>query len=452
MDSSQAATRRTLRRLRWAAVGLVLPVLVAAAVALWLRPGAPRRVQLLTGPAGSAEADWGARYAAAVRERGLEVELIATSGPAECLRRVGKAKGDAVAVVPGGAEALLGPAPGEHALATLGTVLIEPLWKFVAASAESPGGDTPPLARLRVASGPAESASGLFATQFFRDNGLDPSTIKRLSSDQARDAMAALERAEIDAAIVAGLPNSAVVGPLLAAPGVLPLSFERAAAYRVRHPWLLTITVPQGAFDLGANRPAEDLHLLAVGVGLAVPKRIHVAAIRVLLDAARETVRGGTEQPERMISERLDLPTLEYATLPIHPAARAYYDRRDDQDLKTLVFRLLPYRVARWLDRWGIVLLALAASALVFVKVLPALVRLYFTRHLSRAYRAMGEVEKAAAAPHAHRAALLARLDELDRASLGLPVPRRLGAEYMDFRQFLHDLRERVEGLAEPGA
>jgi TRAP-type uncharacterized transport system substrate-binding protein len=365
---------------------------------------------------------------------------------------VGEARGDAVAVVPGGAEALLGQPPGGTALATLGTVAIEPLWKFVAASVAVRDGDARGLAGLRVASGPAESASGLFATQFLRDNGLDPSTIVRLSPDQARDAAAALHGGEIDAAIVAGLPGSPVVAPLLAAPGVLPLSFERAAAYRVRHPWLLAVTVPQGALDLGANRPAEDLHLLAIGVGLAVPKRMHAAAIRVLLDAAREAIRGGTEQPERMIAERLELPTLEYATLPIHPAAQAYYDRRDQQDLKTLVFRLLPYRVARWLDRWGLVLLALAASALVFVKVLPELVRLNFTLHLNRAYRAMGDVEKSAAAPHADRTALLARLEELDRASLGVPVPRRLGAEYMDFRQFLHDLRGRVEGLPGPGA
>jgi hypothetical protein len=63
----------------------------------------------------------------------------------------------------------------------------------------------------------------------------------------------------------------------------------------------------------------------------------------------------------------------------------------------------------------------------------------------------MGEVEKASAGPGADRAALLGRIDEIDRASLGVPVPRRQGQEYMDFRQFLYDLRARVEQLPERG-
>ncbi|MCU0232026.1 MAG: hypothetical protein MUC67_11750, partial [Acidobacteria bacterium] len=93
-----------------------------------------------------------------------------------------------------------------------------------------------------------------------------------------------------------------------------------------------------------------------------------------------------------------------------------------------------------------------AASLVGLLKILPWLTKTYFTVHLNRAYRAMGALERSATAPGADRTALLAQLAEIDEASLGVPVPRRMGQEYMDFRQFLHDLRERVEGLAEPGA
>lgn len=447
MEPILEQTRRNQRRLAWLAAGLVLPPVLLAVAILAVRPGAPRAIRLYTGPAGSVDAAPGERFATIVRARGLEVELIPTGGPEECLRRVAEAPGDAAALIVGGAEGTTEQGPGRNPPTSLGTVAVAPLWLFVAPSVTT--GDARELAGRRVGSGPAESVSGLFATLFFRDNGEDPASIVRLPFEDDREAVAALDEGRLEAVFVAGLPGSPAMRSLLDSPTARPLSFPRAEAYRVRHPWLRSITVPRGAFDLGADRPPTDLQSLAAGINLVAPKRMHPAAVRVLLDAARESVRGGTEQSQRLIAERLDLPTPEHTTLPINAAAQAYYDQRREQDVKYLLFRILPYGVARWVDRWGILLVALAASLLLLVKVLPGLTKANFTLRLNRAYREMGEVEKAAGEPGADRAALLARLDEVDRASLPLPVPWRLGAEYIDFRQFLHDLRSRVENLPE---
>ena len=448
-DQALEQTRRNQRRLRRIAFALILPPLLIAAVILWLRPGAPRAIRLYTGPAGWTDAAPAERFASAIRARGLGVELVATSGPEECLRRVADSHGDAGAFVAGGAELLLGEAPDGKPLTSLGTVSIAPLWLFAGPSMET--GDPRGLAGRRVGSGLPESASGLLATLYFRDNGLDPAALVRAPLEQEQTAAAALADGRLDAVFVAGLPGSPAVRPLLESPAARPVSFERAAALRVRHPWLIPLTVPRGVFDLATDRPPTDLQLLAAGVNVVVPKRIHPAVVKVILDAARETARGGTEQPQKIIAERFDLPTPAYATLPINAAAQAFYDRRDSQDLKNLVFRILPYGVARWLDRWGILLVALAASLLAVVKVLPELMKANFALRLNRAYRTMAEVEKAAAGAGPDRAALLARIDEVDRASLTVPVPRRLGQEYMDFRQFLHDLRTRVKELPERG-
>ena len=45
-------------------------------------------------------------------------------------------------------------------------------------------------------------------------------------------------------------------------------------------------------------------------------------------------------------------------------------------------------------------------------------------------------------------AELLARLDELDRKTAGMFVPRSMVHDYIDDRQFLHDMRERVSRSA----
>ncbi len=444
-DSSLELTARRKRRLRWLAAALTLPPLALAIAVLWARPAAPRAIRLCTGPAGTVESSPAEQLAAAIRARGLGAEVVANPRIQDCLRLVAESPGDAVSLVAGGAEQLLGDAPGGKPLTSLGTVAIAPIWLFAGPSV--PAAAAPELAAWRVGSGPAESPSGLLSTLYFQDTGADPAAIVRFPAERGEDAAAALAAGRLDAVFVAGLPGSPAVRPLLESPAARPLSFERATAIRVRHPWLLPMTVPRGAFDLAADRPPADLQLLATGVNVVVPKRMHPAAVKVLLEAAREAARGGTQQPQKMIAERFGLPTPEYATLPINAAALAYYEKRDDRDPKALVFRFLPYRAARWIDRWGILLAAIAASLFGLVKVLPALTRTYFALSLNRAYRAMAEVERAAAGPGPDRAALLARLGEIDQASLGVPVPRKSGAEYMDFRQFLHDLRSRVEDL-----
>jgi TRAP-type uncharacterized transport system substrate-binding protein len=449
VDQPLERTIRSKRRLRWLAAALTLPPLALAMAVLWVRPAAPRAIRLCAGPAGTAESSPAARFAAAVRERGLAVDLVAAAGPEECLRLVAQARGDAAALVGGGAEDLLGDAPGGTPLSSLGTVAIAPIWLFAGPSLHEAG--VRELAGRRVGSGPAESPSGLLATLYFRDNGLDPAAIVRVPVEQGGDAAAALATGQLDAVFVAGLPGSPAVRPLLESSAARPVSFERATAFRVRHPWLLPLTVPRGVFDLAQDNPPADLQLLATGVNVVVPKRMHAAAVKVLLDAAREAARGGTQQPQKMIAERFGLPTPEYTTLPLNSAAQAYYEKREERDLKHLVFRLLPYGVARWLDRWGILLAAAAASLFGRLKVLPWLTKTYFTLHLGRAYRAMAALENSLMAPGADRAALLARLAEIDQASLGVPVPRRMGQEYMDFRQFLHDLRSRLEALPENG-
>ena len=49
------------------------------------------------------------------------------------------------------------------------------------------------------------------------------------------------------------------------------------------------------------------------------------------------------------------------------------------------------------------------------------------------------------------RTKLLAELDRIDVASAGMFVPRSIVQDYVDFRQFLHDMRERVAAGAERG-
>ena len=73
-------------------------------------------------------------------------------------------------------------------------------------------------------------------------------------------------------------------------------------------------------------------------------------------------------------------------------------------------------------------------------KAVPGLVRLRFSIRL-QLYRRLERIQKAD--PEVER--LLPELDPLVRESAGLNVPRALVAPYLEFRQNVHAVRDRLE-------
>ena len=80
---------------------------------------------------------------------------------------------------------------------------------------------------------------------------------------------------------------------------------------------------------------------------------------------------------------------------------------------------------------------------------MPALIQAPFELRLLGFYRRLQRIEKAA--PHGDTDTLLTELADLDRESLRLWVPRRAEASFFEFRQNVHDLRERLSATP-PGA
>ena len=61
----------------------------------WLDPNPPKRVTLATGPAQSAYAEFGKRYAKALAKDGITVELLPTEGSADNLRLLREGRAEA---------------------------------------------------------------------------------------------------------------------------------------------------------------------------------------------------------------------------------------------------------------------------------------------------------------------------------------------------------------------
>jgi hypothetical protein len=139
-------------------------------------------------------------------------------------------------------------------------------------------------------------------------------------------------------------------------------------------------------------------------------------------------------------SRKITFPSDQYLTLPLDPAARRYFSQGE-----VGLSKFLPNKVTRFPNHPAFFVLPLLTVVIVLLRVVPAGLRIWVSIQLKRFFRELESVEKRRAAG-AERSELLADLERIDKASATIFVPRSAAQDYVDFRQFLHDMRERVKG------
>jgi hypothetical protein len=292
------------------------------------------------------------------------------------------------------------------------------------------------LAGLRVAAGAKGTVVHYVAGFLFDLNGIsDQVEIQPSEGQTPRTVAEALIEGQIDAAFTMGGPAAPAIRDLLDAEDLSVLSFERADAYQALDPGITKLVAPQGIFDLANNIPPEDLVLLSATTNLITLDSFYPGAVPLLLRAAADV-----HDRQRTVTAGESFPSAQNVSLPLKPAADRYYDQG-----KKGLSKFLPYKVTRWLNHLGFVVLPLLALAVVLVKIVPLILKIWISIKLTGFFKRLEEVEKSHAAG-GDQSQLLAELDALDRASATIFVPRSSLPNYIDFRQFLHDMRERVAG------
>ena len=190
---------------------------------------------------------------------------------------------------------------------------------------------------------------------------------------------------------------------------------------------------------MARNIPAADLHLLASATNLVARNDLHPMVVGLLLQAAREIHR-----PASLLAEEGTFPSPRYTSLPLSSAAVTYLDHG-----RGLIYRLLPFWLAGLLT-WLVQLLTPAATVALFLfRILPGWRRLRFNLRVRRFFKRLVRLEKArgAGVPSDE---ILRDLDQLDRDSVGLKVPRGMASPDFEFRQAIHDMRDRLKRADAP--
>ena len=384
----------SLRELLNSVGPFVLLALALLAVAYWmLDPTPPKRITLATGPAQSAYAEFGSRYAALLKKNGIEVQLLPSEGSSENLQMLRDGRAD-LAFVQGGSGGLqTGTLADPQTLAqsgiqSLGSLFLEPLWLFYQTDAVrsiAPKGvlsTLPQLAGLRVNVGTAGSGVPELMGKIFDVNRMDTATLK-LSKLEQTPATVAFLNGEIDALVFASAPESPMVQMLLQTPGVRLLDFAQNEAYSRRFEFLAAVTLPRGVVDLAANVPAQDVRLVAPTTTLLAREKVHPAILQLFAQASLK-LHGGAG----WFNRAREFPNAANSEFPLVQEAE-----RTLKNGVPLMQRYVPFSWANLIERMWLALGIILAVLLPLSRVVPPLYQFRIRSRIFRWYGQLRDIE-----------------------------------------------------------
>ena len=428
----------SLRDLVVSAGPVVFIVIGALAAAYWyLDPQPPKTVTLATGPDGSAYAEFGKRYASALKANGIEVVLKSTSGAADNLQMLRNGEADLGFVRGGSADPV---ADEEVGLMSLGSLFYEPLWLFYrtdSARTINPVTATltalPQLKTLRINIDKQGSGVPDIMEKLFKANRIEAQNL-RLSNLQPAPAVDALLAGKLDVVVLASAPQSPLVQRLLRARGIQLMDFGQSDAYARRFPFLSAVTLPRGVIDLAADMPPHDVSLLAATTSLISTDKTH-PALRQLFAQSAQTVHSGAG----WFNRARDFPNTRTSELPVSPEG----DRAING---TVPFwqGYLPFWASNLIERMGLVLGGLLVLTLPLSKIVPPLYQFRVRSRVFRWYARLREIETKVDARTGDDNALLDELDELDRVTHRITVPLSYTDELYALRNNIYAVRRRL--------
>lgn len=414
-----------------------------------LDPNPPKKVVLATGADQGAYAEFGKRYAAALKTHGITVELRPTAGAAENLALLrDENSGVDLAFVQGGADVEYASTADDEAanagLVSLGSLFHEPVWLFYREASAQRAFGKPQMESLADMARPGDwklnigaPGSGVpnLVKRLLEANRIDAASLQ-LVQNPSTPAVVALLAGEIDALVFASAPESPLVQMLLQTPGVKLFDFPQAEAYSRRFPFLSPVMLPRGVVDLARDMPPANIRLIAPTATLVARESLHPALVQLFVQAARQ-IHGAPGWFQRKGA----FPSVENTERRLAAEAERFY-----RSGPPLLQRYLPFWIANLIDRMWVVMVSIIAILIPLSRVVPPL---YEFRVRSRIFRWYGQLRRLEdSAGERPVPELLAELDSLEDRAGHISVPLSYADELYALRSHIHMVRKRLQGQA----
>ena len=405
--------------------------LISIAIAYFLTP--PDHFVLTTGSEGGAYAKFGESYRQILAREKITVKVIASSGSVENL---GRLKRKSSRVEAGFVQDGTSLPSDKKDLVSLGAICYSPLWVFY--RGQETWDDFSMLKGKRIAIGPEGSGIRKFALDLLRiSDAANPPT--QLFGIPSAAANKALFEGTLDAVMIIGSEDNALVRELLYAQGIKLMSLKQAEAYTRLFPALSHVILPAGVLDPSRRRPPHDIHLLSATTSLIVRKDLHPGLIYLLLDAAVEIHNNAG-----WVNKRGEFPSPRELDFPSSKYAERFY-----KSGRPFLLDYLPFWLAVWIDR---LLLILLPVAVILIPLLRGIPWFYAWRNQRKFYRWFGELEtlesEAAEKPDPERMAeFQGRLAQIEGAINRIHVPLNLFGEVYRLKKHVDRIRKKLPAL-----
>jgi TRAP-type uncharacterized transport system substrate-binding protein len=230
---------------------------------------------------------------------------------------------------------------------TIGTVEYAPGWLFYRGAEIE---DTEPFSALngkRISIG----LPGSLANQSFRrlmaaaEVETNAQEFLELSDQEA---VQQLLDGQLDAIWIVDSYNASNVRRAAVAAGINIFNWKSADAFVERFPSFKKLLLPAGFFDIGENRPRENLAVLGASVSIIVEANLHPAAQWALILATRDYHENNYDD----LGDGTIFPKYTDKDRPLSPVADRYYETGVPD-----IFSYLPlYYAALWEAKWSWIL------------------------------------------------------------------------------------------------
>ena len=423
----------------WSLLAVCFIALVLSFGIFWFVYSAPPRVLTITsGPPGSAFQTNADQYCAILASNGVHLKILPSHGSLENLQRLEKRTLHVdIGFVQGGVVR----GTNSQKLVSLGSIAYEPLLVFCRGT--NPITMLSQLAGKRLAIGPKGSGTRSLALTLLQANGITPGGSTTLETSEADDAADALLAGTVDAVfLMSDSASRQTLVRLLRAPGVQLMSFEQADAYTRRFNYLNKLRLPEGGIDFGKNLPSHDVWLIGPTVELVARPDLNAAVSDLVLEAASQVHGKAT-----MFQNQGEFPAPLVHEFTISADALRYY-----KSGKTFLYRKLPFWIASLANR---ILVAFVPMVLVLIpglRLIPAAYKWRSQLRIYRWYRKLLVLEREVARdlPPAEAAAVLHRLNEIERVVTHMKVPASFANQFYGLREHIDYVRERLATRSHP--